>query len=39
MPVFPLEGIVPELGETQHCWVAPTAVLIEEVRLKRDASV
>src|SRR3954451_21241440 len=39
MPVYSLDGMTPEFGEAPACWVAPTAVLIGRVRLKRDASV
>src|SRR3954451_20851855 len=39
MPVYSLDGLTPECRETTECWIAPTAVLIGQVRLKRDASV
>ena len=39
MPVYTLDGLTPEFGEAPECWIAPTAVLIGQVRLKRDASV
>jgi carbonic anhydrase/acetyltransferase-like protein (isoleucine patch superfamily) len=37
MPIYSLDATGPELAS--ECWVAPTAVLIGQVRLKRDASV
>src|SRR3954454_6830986 len=39
MPVYSLDGLTPECRETTECWIAPTAVLIGQVRLKRDASI
>src|SRR3954465_6596693 len=39
MPVYSLDGLTPECREGSECWIAPTAVLIGQVRLKRDASV
>jgi len=39
MPVYSLDGVTPECRETAECWIATTAVLIGQVRLKRDASV
>ena len=39
MPIFSLDGIQPEFSEGGHYWIAPTAVLIGRVRIKRDASV
>ena len=39
MPVYSLDGLTPECRETTECWIALTAVLIGQVRLKRDASV
>jgi len=39
MPVYSLDGVTPECRETTECWIAPTAVLIGQVRLKRDASI
>ena len=39
MPVYSLDGVAPECREGSECWIAPTAVLIGQVRLKRDASI
>jgi len=39
MPIYSLDGVVPKCRDTFECWIAPTAVLIGQVRLKRDASV
>ena len=39
MPVYSLDGVTPECREGSEGWIAPTAVLIGQVRLKRDASV
>src|SRR5215213_7270398 len=39
MPVYSLDGLPPEFGEAPEYWIAPTAVLIGQVRLKRDASI
>src|SRR5215207_9665701 len=39
MPVYSLDGHTPEFGEAPEYWIAPTAVLIGQVRLKRDASI
>ena len=39
MPIYSLDGHTPEFGEAPECWIAPTAVLIGKVRLKRDASI
>lgn len=39
MPIYALDGIEPELPADGSWWVAPTAVLIGRVRLKRNASV
>src|SRR5215210_2521730 len=39
MPVYSLDGVTPEWREGSECWIAPTAVLIGQVRLKRDASI
>lgn len=39
MPIYALDGVAPEFPEDGSCWVAPTAVLIGKVRLKRNASV
>jgi carbonic anhydrase/acetyltransferase-like protein (isoleucine patch superfamily) len=39
MPIYALDGVAPEFPEDGSYWVAPTAVLIGKVRLKRNASV
>jgi len=39
MPIFTLDGVTPQPLGSAECWIAPTAVLIGNVRLKRDASV
>jgi carbonic anhydrase/acetyltransferase-like protein (isoleucine patch superfamily) len=39
MPIYSFDGMTPELPEEGHFWVAPGAVVIGRVRLKRDASV
>ncbi len=39
MPLFELDGNAPELPGDGECYVAPTAVLIGRVRLRRKASV
>jgi len=39
MPIYSLDTHTPEFGEAPECWIAPTAVLIGQVRLKRDASI
>jgi carbonic anhydrase/acetyltransferase-like protein (isoleucine patch superfamily) len=39
MPLFAIDGIAPELPEGGEYWIAPTAVLIGRVRLKKNASV
>ena len=39
MPIYSLDGVVPKYPDASECWIAPTAVLIGQVRLKRDASV
>ena len=39
MPLYSLDGVTPECREGSECWIAPTAVLIGQVRLKRDASI
>src|SRR5215204_1104689 len=39
MPVYSLDGLTLEFGKASECWIAPTAVLIGQVRLKRDASI
>jgi carbonic anhydrase/acetyltransferase-like protein (isoleucine patch superfamily) len=37
MPLYEFDGVSPELDE--ECWIAPTAVIIGRVRLKKNASV
>jgi carbonic anhydrase/acetyltransferase-like protein (isoleucine patch superfamily) len=39
MPIYELDGARPELPEDGCFWIAPTAILIGRVRLKRNASV
>ncbi len=39
MPIYELDGVRPELPEDGSYWIAPTAVLIGRVRLKKNASV
>jgi carbonic anhydrase/acetyltransferase-like protein (isoleucine patch superfamily) len=39
MPVYSLEGFSPELPSHGDYWIAPNAVLIGKVRLKKNASV
>ena len=39
MPIYSLDGVVSKCRDASECWIAPTAVLIGQVRLKRDASV
>ena len=39
MPIYALDGIRPELPPEGECWIAPDAVLIGRVRLKRHASI
>ena len=39
MPIYELDGLRPELPEDGSYWIAPTAVLIGRVRLKKNASV
>ena len=39
MPVYALDGVAPELPAEGDYWIAPTAVLIGKVRLKRNASI
>ena len=39
MPIYSLDGVGPELPEDGSYWIAPTAVLIGRVRLKKNASV
>jgi carbonic anhydrase/acetyltransferase-like protein (isoleucine patch superfamily) len=37
MPIYALDGVAPELDE--DCWIAPTAVVIGKVRLRKGSSV
>jgi len=37
MPVYALDGVVPEIAE--DCWIAPDAVLIGKVQLLKGASI
>jgi carbonic anhydrase/acetyltransferase-like protein (isoleucine patch superfamily) len=39
MPIYELDGVMPEFPAEGSHWVAETAVLIGKVRLRRDASV
>src|SRR5262252_9217269 len=39
MPIFSLDGLRLENHENNEYWIAPTAVLIGRVRIKREASV
>lgn len=40
MALFELDGVRPTLaGEGKECWVAPSAAVIGDVRLARDASI
>ena len=39
MPIYALDDVVPEFPEDGRFWVAPDAVLIGRIRLRRDASV
>lgn len=39
MPIFSLDGVEPEFPADGSYWVAPSAVLIGRVRLKKNASV
>ena len=39
MPIYELDGIIPEFPADGVFWVAPDAVLVGRVRLDRDASV
>ena len=31
MPVYALDGIAPQLPEDSACWIAPTAVVVNEI--------
>lgn len=39
MPIYELDGVGPELPQDGSYWIAPNAVLIGRVRLKKNASV
>ncbi len=39
MPVYSLDGVSPELPPEGEYWIAPNAVVIGKVRLKRNASI
>jgi carbonic anhydrase/acetyltransferase-like protein (isoleucine patch superfamily) len=39
MPIYELDGIRPELPPEGQYWIAPDAVLVGRVRLKKNASV
>jgi carbonic anhydrase/acetyltransferase-like protein (isoleucine patch superfamily) len=39
MPIYSIDGVGPELPEDGSYWIAPNAVLIGRVRLKKNASV
>ncbi len=39
MPIYALEGVAPEFPADGQYWVAPTAVVIGRVQLKKNASV
>ena len=39
MPIYALDGVSPELPPQGEYWIAPDAVLIGKVRLKRNASI
>lgn len=39
MPLYSLDGVSPELPADGDCWIAPDAVLIGRVRIKKGASV
>jgi len=39
MPVYSLDGFTPELPSRDDYWIAPDAVVIGKVRLKKNASV
>ena len=39
MPIYSIDGAGPELPEDGSYWIAPNAVLIGRVRLKRNASI
>ena len=37
MPLYSLDGVTPELEE--NCWIAPDAILIGKIKLKKRASI
>jgi len=39
MPIYSIDGIGPELPDGGSYWIAPNAVLIGRVRLKKNASI
>jgi len=39
MPIYALEGVAPELPADDQYWIAPNAVLIGRVRLKKNVGV
>jgi carbonic anhydrase/acetyltransferase-like protein (isoleucine patch superfamily) len=39
MPLYSLDGVSPELPADGDCWIAPDAVLIGRVRIKKGASI
>ena len=39
MPVYALDGVSPELPRQGDYWIAPNAVVIGKVRLKKNASI
>jgi carbonic anhydrase/acetyltransferase-like protein (isoleucine patch superfamily) len=39
MPVYALDGVSPELPAAGDCWIAPNAIVIGKVRLKKNASI
>lgn len=39
MPIYELDGVAPQLPENNCFWVAPTAVLLGKIILKKDANI
>ena len=39
MPIYSLDGVSPQLPPDGDCWIAPNAVVIGKVRLKKGASI
>ena len=37
MPIYTLDGVTPEIAD--DCWIAPDAVLIGKIRLRKGASI